>query len=608
MPLNPRPWIVPAVSALRTYWLTALLLAGAGALGLALLLPITSLAGANGLTGSSRLLMWAAPMAESGLHWSELSRTPTATGQLAIDRGFELLLLGAGFALAVAGLTILTFSAVREGQREVELSVRRAVGASRRVLLASSVLESGVLITGVVLLGGAGGALAAAAAIRSWPGMLGAAQMGATLAAVAAIGSGILFGAIVPVVFARRRQVLEAVSRPVPLAIPALQLGLSLAVLTAGALVARYALETGSGKDTGATSMEDRTLYQVGTAGMTSAERSAGYGALLASFHSGTGTSASLASRGSLMGLGTVDMIITDCGDCAVSSLKTRFKQVMTTQMLVSADTFRALSIKLVAGRLLTDADKLGSERVVVINRAMAAETFQYGQPLGRGLRLTNDDQWYTVVGVVDDPARAGFGAGLQPRYTAYLSVQQQAPAGVELMVGSGPPGPSDDAVRGKVRSTLGASAKVTPVHEADLLTIEAAPLIWLARRFAFEGWGMLVLAGAALLALMRLWVASLENELGVRRALGATRRRLWLMIVARTAIVGVAGIAVGIWFGPAIWVGLQDLLPGLPEWDPALLVRYALLLFGAAAAGSFAPAYLVLRRVPADLIGSHGG
>ncbi|MEP6473880.1 MAG: ABC transporter permease, partial [Gemmatimonadota bacterium] len=569
MPLNPRPWIVPAVSALRTYWLTALLLAGAGALGLALLLPITSLAGANGLTGSSRLLMWAAPMAESGLHWSELSRTPTATGQLAIDRGFELLLLGAGFALAVAGLTILTFSAVREGQREVELSVRRAVGASRRVLLASSVLESGVLITGVVLLGGAGGALAAAAAIRSWPGMLGAAQMGATLAAVAAIGSGILFGAIVPVVFARRRQVLEAVSRPVPLAIPALQLGLSLAVLTAGALVARYALETGSGKDTGATSMEDRTLYQVGTAGMTSAERSAGYGALLASFHSGTGTSASLASRGSLMGLGTVDMIITDCGDCAVSSLKTRFKQVMTTQMLVSADTFRALSIKLVAGRLLTDADKLGSERVVVINRAMAAETFQYGQPLGRGLRLTNDDQWYTVVGVVDDPARAGFGAGLQPRYTAYLSVQQQAPAGVELMVGSGPPGPSDDAVRGKVRSTLGASAKVTPVHEADLLTIEAAPLIWLARRFAFEGWGMLVLAGAALLALMRLWVASLENELGVRRALGATRRRLWLMILSRTAIVGVAGVAVGIWFGPAIWIGLQDLLPGLPEWDP---------------------------------------
>jgi hypothetical protein len=171
-----------------------------------------------------------------------------ATGQLAVSRLFELLLLGAGFALMVAGLTILTFSAAREGEREVELSIRRAVGASRRVLLGSALVESAVLIAGVLAVGGGLGALLAALALHSWPGMLGPSASLPSLPAAVVIAGGIVFGAIVPVLFARRKQVLETVGRPLPLAIPAVQLGLSLVVLTAGTLVARHALGDRQGR------------------------------------------------------------------------------------------------------------------------------------------------------------------------------------------------------------------------------------------------------------------------------------------------------------------------------------------------------------------------
>ena len=65
---------------------------------------------------------------------------------------------------------------------------------------------------------------------------------------------------------------------------------------------------------------------------------------------------------------------------------------------------------------------------------------------------------------------------------------------------------------------------------------------------------------------------------------------------------VGVAGIGVGIWFGPALWSGLRELLPGLPAWDPLLLLGYASVLMVAAMSGALLPALRALRHSPAEL------
>jgi hypothetical protein len=301
-------------------------------------------------------------------------------------------------------------------------------------------------------------------------------------------------------------------------------------------------------------------------------------------------------------------MVITDCGDCAQGGLRLKFRQIRSTHLLVTADTFRALDVHLVAGRLLTDADRMGAERVVVVNRAMAAENFQYGEALGRQLKVADDiDQWYTVVGIVDDPERRGFGAGLQPRYTVYLSILQHPAAAVELLVPSaGSAG--DGGLRAALAATVGpAAARAPALREADLLALELTPVRWLAQRFAIEGWGMLLLATGAVLALMRLWVASLRAELGLRLALGATRRRVLALVIGRTLWVGVAGVGVGVWFGPALWNGLRELLPGLPAWDPLVLLGYAVVLVAAAMAGAVWPAIRALRHSPAELFASEG-
>ncbi|HKV76067.1 MAG TPA: ABC transporter permease [Gemmatimonadales bacterium] len=596
-----RPLGATVSGTVRTYWRTALLLVLAAGTGLAMLLTITSFVGLDGWSGAGRMQPAPAFGVMTGLPFSVDMLSIAATRQAAVTQLFVSLLMGAGSAFAVIGLTILTVSAAREREREVEIAVRRAVGASRRLLLVAVLIEAVALILLVAGFGGPAGALLSSSAARHWPGLLSPGDITPSFQALLAIAGGIVFGAAVPVLFARRRRVVEGVARPLPLAIPATQLGLSLVVLTSGTLVARHALaRAGSvvSPDPGA------LVYQLASAESGPADRGAEYARLLDRLEV-SGAAASLSASGVLMGLGPVDVVTSDCGDCREGNLRLKFHEFYTTHLIVSPDTFKALNVKLIEGRLLTNADRMGSEKVVVINRNVALKHFQYGKPLGRQLKVGDDpDQWYTVVGVVDDPARQGLGASLQPQFTVYLSVLQQPARTVELMTA-----PANQAtVASAMAATLGAAAAaVHPIRVSDLLRAEIAPISWVADRFAILGWGMFALAAGALFELMRLWVDSLKSELGIRMAVGASRRRMVLLVLGRTCVVGLAGIGVGFWFGPALWNGLRELLPGAPAWDAGVQLRYALLLMGAALAGAATPAWRAIGKPPAELVASEG-
>ncbi|HTO73019.1 MAG TPA: ABC transporter permease [Gemmatimonadales bacterium] len=592
-----RPLAATVRSTLRTYWRTALLLVLAAGTGLALLITVTGFVGVDGWGGEGRLQPAPAFGVVTGLPFSVDMLSVTVTHQAALTNLFISLLMGAASAFAVIGLTILTVSAAREREREVEIAVRRAVGASRRLLLAAAVIEAVGLLLVVALSGGSAGSLLSSGAARYWPGLLAPGNIVPSLQALLALGGGIIFGAAVPVLFARQRRVIEGVSRPLPLAIPATQLGLSLIVLTSGSLVARHALARA-----GSSISPDQSalVYQLESAEPGLTERGAAYAALLDRLGQ-SGTVASLSAPGALMGLGPVDVVTSDCGDCYAGGIRLKFHEFFTTHLIVSPDTFKALNVKLIEGRLLTNADRLGSEKVAVINRAMALRHFQYGQPLGRQLKVGDDvDQWYTVVGVVDDPPRQGLGSSLQSRFTVYLSVLQQPARAVELMTSPA----NRPSVESAIAVTLGsAAAGIHPIRVADLVRTEIAPIAWVADRFTTLGWGMFALAAGALFALMRLWVESLRSELGLRMAVGAPRWRMMLLVLGRTCLVGVAGIGVGFWFGPALWSGLRDLMPGAPAWDPEVQLRYALLLMAAALAGAAAPAWRAIGRPPAELV-----
>lgn len=559
---------VSARDQVSRYWKTAALLAMTLAAGVGLALPTVSLHG-------------------------RLALQPLRGGDLG-------LLLGASLAtLGIAVVTILILSLAREAERSPEVSVRRAVGAGHRVLLGSALLE-GIFLAGAGLAaGGILGALIASSA-APWPGVLRPGTLSPVWAAPAVLVAVVIAGASFPVLFPRRRISEAEPHRPTPLMPSAIQIGATLIALTMGTLLSRHAADITGSRVAGPT---DDAVYSIAVPDTAPAERARRYANLLHALSAVGAAQASLTSPGALLGLGSIGAVTTDCGDCSEGGLPIRWRVKPATHQFVTADTFQMLGVRVVEGRGITSGDGWETPRVAVINRSLAAREFQYGQAIGRLIRVVDDgEEWSTVVGVVDEPSATGLGGAIQPRYAVYLSVLQHPPSQVDLLVRTADP--SGRSVASAGRAALGPRAlDPAPATVRELVGAQAAPLRWFAHRFGLQGWGMLAIAMVGALAVTRLWVTSLLGELGVRRALGARRSRIVSHVLLRAGAVGAAGIAGGIWFGGAIWSMLADLVPGLDPWDTGLVVRLGLLLLATTLLGALPPALRASRATPSSLL-----
>lgn len=605
-PRGRRAWIAMQVALydIRSHWGTALLLVAAGTAALTAVLPLTALAG-GGSGLSTRLRIAPVPGGELGLHWAMGVHPPSETQQQAVE-ALGGMLLGTGFAtLAVAVVTMLILSLSWEAEREDEIAMRRAVGASPGQMLWSTLFE-GVMLAAATLIGGALlGFATGQFALTGWPGSVLAGSIRASAIAAAVVAVTLVLGVSLPALFPRRR--IGQMTGPVrmPLMPTAIQLGAGLIALTISALVVRAASDlTGAGR----TKTVAGSVFSLALRDTTPAERARGYGELLRGLNrEGALNSVSLTSPGALVGLGPVGLVTTDCGHCSEGGIYLITKTKPATHQLVSSDTFRLLNLRLLAGRGISATDDWDAPRVAVVSRSLAAREFQNGEPIGRQIRVVDDGpRWSTVVGIVDDPLPAGLGGPLQPRYTVYLSVLQHPPTAADLLVRGTPATDTGAAVRPIMQATLGGHlARLEQRSEPALLAAEAASLDWFARWFGMEGWAMLGITTLGTFALMRLWVSSLLVELGVRRAVGARRRHLFGLVLFRAAGVGLAGILAGLWFGPFVWGVLPTIMTGFHAWDPGAVVRYAVLLVGSALAGVLLPAWRAARSAPASLIAS---
>jgi len=73
--------------------------------------------------------------------------------------------------------------------------------------------------------------------------------------------------------------------------------------------------------------------------------------------------------------------------------------------------------------------------------------------------------------------------------------------------------------------------------------------------------------------------------------------------VLARAALVALAGVAFGLWIGMMVWDSLRAAVPTLPAWDPGAVARYALLLAAATLLGALLPVWRASRAAPASLL-----
>ncbi len=267
--------------------------------------------------------------------------------------------------------------------------------------------------------------------------------------------------------------------------------------------------------------------------------------------------------------------------------------------MVVTPDYFRLYDIRLLRGRLFTDRDRRGSQRVAVVNEAMVRRYFGASDPIGRTLRFGSERDFATIVGVVPDIRHEGlrdeapatvYTAMGQP--TTGLDGKPEVLGGMTVEIRSrNDPRALAAAVREQVRA-LSKDATVwysrTMQQQVDAALIRERLLASLSTGFGVLA---LLLAFVGLYGVMSYRVARRTREIGVRMALGATRSRVVRQVFHETLWVAGVGIVIGLCAALVTTKVVAAFLFGLSPRDPAMFVTVAAALLATALIAGFFPA-----------------
>jgi macrolide transport system ATP-binding/permease protein len=263
-------------------------------------------------------------------------------------------------------------------------------------------------------------------------------------------------------------------------------------------------------------------------------------------------------------------------------------------QRVTSADYFRVLQARLLAGRFLTEADDGSKPRVAVINRALAQRFFPGEDPVGRtiGDAQLSPGSFARVIGVVDDVREGDLVDPLLP--AVYYSFRQDTDGSLFFVVRTArapaPMMPSLVRAIHQVDPNLGVRNEFVM---ADRINDSPAAFLnrssaWLVGGFALSA---LLLGAIGLYGVMAYSVSQRTREIGVRVALGAQRAAVYRLVLRQAGSVVALGLLVGLGCSIPAAALLKSLLFGVESWDVPTLAGVAVLLGMCAMLASYLPA-----------------
>jgi putative ABC transport system permease protein len=259
---------------------------------------------------------------------------------------------------------------------------------------------------------------------------------------------------------------------------------------------------------------------------------------------------------------------------------------------------FGALRIPLKAGRDFTEHDDAGAPPVAIISESMAKQFYTNENPLGQRIQMGNGTKPAEIVGVVGDVRDQELET--MGRAAVYEPAAQVPFGSMYYAVRtSGDPAGLVSGVRATIRE-LDAELPVDAVGSVEALVSTSLSQ----RRFAMVL--MATFAGLALaLAMVGIYgvisysVTQATQEIGIRMALGASRRDVLRIVFGYGGRLMAAGLIVGTGASLAAGRLLSMQLFGVRPTDPTTYAAVAAVLLATGVAACAIPAWRAMRVDP---------
>lgn len=266
----------------------------------------------------------------------------------------------------------------------------------------------------------------------------------------------------------------------------------------------------------------------------------------------------------------------------------------------ISPSYFALMNIGLRDGRVFADSDADKTQPVAVISGSLARRYFPDENPLGKKVRVGDDDAnpWLTVVGVVDDVHYNWLQKNDIP--TLYRPYRQNPPHYTTVVLRTdGDP----LALVSAVRSKFGAIDSELPIYEVKSLDVvineSIVGIAYVAAMMGAIGVIALVLASVGVYGVMSYSVSERTHEMGIRMAMGATAAAIHRLVIGNGMLLTGIGIAIGLPLAFGLARALSSLLFGVNAADPFAFIGLPLILASVAALASYLPARRAVRVDP---------
>ena len=230
--------------------------------------------------------------------------------------------------------------------------------------------------------------------------------------------------------------------------------------------------------------------------------------------------------------------------NCATSAAGV---EARTTTAYIGLDYFETMGIGLVAGRGFSSADLTAPTMPVIVNETLARRLWPDAVAIGQPLRVGCDPaESAVVVGVSRDAAIRALAEAPSPHI--YRAFGGQFGGGLTtLMVQTTP---DAAAMAEPLRRALLALGEGVRVYKVEPLAVHVeqsyASFRWMVSVLAVFGLLALVLAAVGLYGVIGYRVALRTQEIGVRMAIGATRRDIFREVVRYGLAIALIGVAIG--------------------------------------------------------------